>query len=381
MSLVRFDPPGFLDDLNEQGKEIWHNYISGRFDEAREGDPGKTADGQEIECDFYGPREHYINPAKVELAEDAVEVDIEWTGFPRNITINSISDRQRWRTADSSRDKQDEYCEWSISRTSDGKIKQVAFTCETPEYWELLSKLDPDKLLEIYREHVNPEIRVEDIFHINGDYNPKNRWNSSTEDGAMHLIQINNTLGAEIELAGGASIRRVIDGRELTAERELIECGRYGGIERHSDPHIGAGSNSVARQLAYVSLANPVGIYFASLNTQGWVTPDGTDASEFWTYTRGTQEKPVRAIFSVPEEFGYAVGDIKISGKDINFGGQIADHIKMKLTAVGSDFGNANIAPMTGCVACRIKPTQVVSPTLESFTSQVQSMGGIRKHR
>ncbi|MFO1002309.1 MAG: hypothetical protein U0936_18435 [Planctomycetaceae bacterium] len=58
----------------------------------------------------------------------------------------------------------------------------------------------------------------------------------------------------------------------------------------------------------------------------------GEDPLKFWTYVRGTATHPVRAVFEVPPDRDFVVGDIKIDGRNIQFGAQIADKIKMKLT-------------------------------------------------
>lgn len=369
MTLEKFNPPGYLEDLDQKGLETWHSYISKTFDEAREGD----SEGQ---CEFYGPRENFVNPAKIDIDDDAKYVDITWTAFPRNISVQYPDDQERWGIADSSREYQDEYCEWSVIRDKNNKISQVTFTCETPEYWILLSQLDPNKLLELYVNNINPNVEYDDIFQ-NEKYNPYNKWNNSTTNGAMHLIQRNNTLGAEIELAGGSSIRRIINGKELTGERELIECGKYGGKERHSDPHIGAQANSVVRQDAYITLADPVGIYFSDLNTLSWETPDGTDPQLFWKYTRGSSDKYVRAVLEVPQSYGYTIGDILINGDNINFGSQIADCITMKLTAIGFSFGKVHVPPMTECVSCKTQTLEIKS-LIESIDKSMVRLGKSR---
>jgi hypothetical protein len=340
--LTRFDPPGFLDDFNDEQKAAWSDFISEQFDEAAQGRPDIL--------DFDGPREQFFNPMKVATDADAKSLDISWVAFPRNVTVNSVSETQRWRRADASRDVQDEYCEWSVERDPNtDKITRVTFTCEGPEYWDFLANSDPDKALALYRKFVNPAVLREDLFGTDGRYNPRNKWNSGTVNGAMHLIQVNNSLGAEIELAAGSSVVRVIDGRMLTGEQELIRCGAYGGVERHSDPHIGAVVNSLTQQKADVTLQNPVGLYLAGLNTAGWETPDGSNPALFWTYVRGTAEKPVRAVYEVPKDRGFVVGDIKINGRPIGFAAQIVDFIMIKLTGVATRFGKSTAQPMTGC--------------------------------
>jgi hypothetical protein len=342
MLLERFDPPGFLNDFNDQQKLAWSEFISKQFDQASQGYPD--------EIDFDGPRDQFYNPTKVDTDEDVKLLDIPWTAFPRNVTVSSASDTQRWRRADSSRDLQDEYCEWSIERDDQtNKIVRVTFTCEGPEYWEFLANTSPEKALSLYQQFISSKVKIEDLFTADGKYNKRNRWNSTTVDGAMHLIQRANTLGAEIELAGGSSVVREIDGVLLTDEQELIQCGKYGGPNRHSDPFIGAMVNSLTRQKADVTLANPVGLYFAGLSTEGWQTPDGTNPLDFWKYLRGDNEKYVRAVYEVPQELGYVVGDITIQGRPIVFGAQIADFISIKLTGVACRFGKSKTKPMTGC--------------------------------
>jgi hypothetical protein len=342
MTISKFSPPGFLDDLNSDLKEAWSDWISDQFDAARAGRPDVF--------DFDGPREQFFNPATVDVDDDVTSLDISWTGFPRNVSVTSVSDRQRWRRADGSRDVQDEYCEWSVTRDpATNKITRVTFTCEGPEYWEFLANAAPDVALQLYREFVSPDVRREDLYNAAGVYNPRNRWNSTTTGGAMHLIQVNNSLSAEIELAAGSSVVRKIGGRFLTEARELVDCGKYGGAERHSDPHIGEQVNSLTRQKADVTLEDPVGLYFNDLLTTGWQTPDGTDPKSFWKYVRGQRGKCVRAVYEVPPDKGYTVGDITINGRPIEYGGQIADFVSIKLTGLATRFNQSTVQPMTGC--------------------------------
>jgi hypothetical protein len=334
MPLPRFDAPGFLTDFTEEQKTGWSNKMSRIFDFARQrGAPD-------------GICRQFFNPVRVDLAADAATRDIFWTAFPRIVQLESSSDLQRWRRADASRDVQDEYCEWSVEKNAAGKITKVSFTCEGPEYWEFLAETTPDKVVELYREFVSPDVQKEDLFDAGDVYDPQNKWNSSTTEGVMHLIQRSNTLNAEIVLAAGATVvRKHADGTIATEEQELIGCGDYGEPSRHSDPHIGAGVNELARAKADITLENPVGLYFGGLNTAGWETPDGTPAETFWKYVRGTDEKPVRAVYEVPEGFGYVVGDIKIQGRNIEFGAQITDFISMKLTGQAHKIGLATAQP------------------------------------
>jgi hypothetical protein len=340
MPLAKFDPPGMLDDFDEQQKVQWSAFINDQFQQAVRGYPD--------EYEFDGPREQFFNPLSVGVDADRQTRDITWVAFPRQ--VKGVGDVQRWRKADSNRDLQDEYCEWSVERhPQSDKITKVTFTCEGPEYWMYLANTRPDLAVKHYLRFVSDKVQQQDLFFADGRYNPRNKWNVTTVDGAMHLIQPNNTLRAEIELAAGSSVVRMIGGKLLTREQELIECGQYGAPERHSDPHIGAVVNELTREGADVTLDNPVGLYFADLSTAGWETPDSSDPRLYWSYVRGTPKWPVRAVYEVPPDRDFVVGDIKINGRKIDFAGQIADRINMKLTGVATRFDKSRVRPMIGC--------------------------------
>lgn len=366
MALERFDPPGHVDDLNEAQKQAWSDWVSQRLDEVRD------RDGSEDGLVNFGPRPQFFNPLRRTPAADAVEKDITWTAFPRIVKITSVSEVQRWRRADNSRNVQDEYCEWSVVRDPETqKLVKVTFTSEGPEYWRFLAAVAPERVLDLYRLHVNPRVERAHLFGPGGSYNLRNRWNNSTDGGAMHLIQDNNTLSAEIELAAAATIVRRRDGVLVTAEQELIECGAYGQAERFSDPHIGAEVNALARQKAEITLANPVGLCLAGLSVAGWQTPDGSDPSSFWKVTRGTSEKAVRAIYEVPADKNFVVGDITIGGRNIEFGSQIADFITIKLTGLATRIGQSAVEPVDGCVSRAMGALEAMAevPSVESVLS------------
>ena len=55
----------------------------------------------------------------------------------------------------------------------------------------------------------------------------------------MHLIHPSNTLSAEIDIAGQATvIRKDSDGNIITDPQELIQCSKYGNPGRNSDPSV-----------------------------------------------------------------------------------------------------------------------------------------------
>jgi hypothetical protein len=56
----------------------------------------------------------------------------------------------------------------------------------------------------------------------------------------------------------------------------------------------------------------------------------------------------VRATFEVPAAEGYSVSDIKIGNDKIEFGGQIAEFVTVKLTGVACRKGHFHNQPL-GC--------------------------------
>src|SRR3954451_18145612 len=170
MPLAAFDPPGDLTDLNDAGRKQWSDFISGVTDQAIAGRTDHTNDA---------PRAQYMNLTKTDTGPDAAFQEVTWIAFPRVVELHSVSDHQRWTRADASRDVQDEYCEWSVTRRADGRITRVTFTCEGPEYWEVLAQVNPSRVLDLYREHIDPAVAKEDLFDSKGNYIARNKWNTT----------------------------------------------------------------------------------------------------------------------------------------------------------------------------------------------------------
>jgi hypothetical protein len=172
-----------------------------------------------------------------------------------------------------------------------------------------------------------------------GAYQPRNKFNLAY---AIHLIQINNTLTAEIDIAAQATIMRRHGGHDpVTDPIELIKCSGFGKPQRHSDPHIGEVVNSVARQGCSLTLQDPIGLYMDKLphptDELGIKKPDGGRVDmEYWKLMRGDNDHILRAEFAAPAGQP-AVGDLEIGGEKITFGGQIVKAgrgMMVKLTGV-----------------------------------------------
>jgi len=305
----------------------------------------------------YNPRGTKYCPQwfnNLDQSEGAVTREISWIAFPKRIKRDNPDDETRWKLVDEDRlGTQDEYCEWWVQKNDSGKVVSVTFSCENPEYWELLALTDRRKLVSLYNQLLGTnKVKESHLFKINGQYNRRNKWNNSSQTGVIHLAQVNNTLGAEIDIAARATLVRLKDdGTPKTDDIELTECSGYGDPNRNSDPHIGGEVNALARQGYLVSITEPAALYIKELFIPdgSWETPDGTDPNTFWTVVRGTADTSVRCVFKVPESLGYVVGDIKIDSKNIRYGGQLADYISIKLTGLAKNKSDANIKGVKGC--------------------------------
>ncbi|NET79520.1 MULTISPECIES: hypothetical protein [Okeania] len=398
-TLKRFNTPAGLKDLGDQPDKqaqldaLWNQSLN-EFTE-------QSIQGGRAPLD--NDRTFYFNPLSTNLTGVVTPPPVAWTAFPNRIllTFPNASRAEQLRYADESppnvggrpygpegpRGWQDEYCEWSVTRrTSDNKITKVTFTCENREYWFALWMIDPNRVLELYRELVSPDVQLSDI---QGDidpntklpsYNYLNKWNNNTTTGPVHLISRPNSLSAEIYLAAAATIVRDCNGEVVTNQSQLIQCSLYGTPGRNSDPFIGGTVNSIVRPGGVkVTLKDPVGLYIQEpAFDQTWQLPSQApiDAhpSDYWKIVRGYRRTDpnepdfiLHAVYEVPEEQGFCVGDITIDGVPIIFGSQITQKFQIALAAIGIPTTEPNQTPRP-CIdssACPSESAEVVSAAVD----------------
>ena len=410
MPITAYDPPGYMTDFDRipGQREQWSRAVSGWFDECI------VAEQQYLQgqpCPYYnqletppvGPaveqavvwnafsstlRNRYGRDTALEVAEHLVPLSQRIDG-PGAYFVGGQWEQLYYRP-------HDEYCEYRVTRDANGKIRRVTFTSEPPEYWQALNGDtlpnllgtptyptvgDSDLLLELYREYVSPEVQYEDlicqvdlvdysggspsVIYGKGTYNPYNRWN--TTDGIMHLSEPANSLVAEIKLGADATVLRAragSDGQIMSDPDALICCAAYGGPNRASDPTIGATVNELAALGFAITLRNPVGLYMDHVDLTGWANPDGTPVDpSYFRILRGQPGMIERAVFEVPERKGFTVSDITIGGMAITLGGQIAEHITVKLVGLASQPGRFSNTPspcVAGCCADAANPSFLV---------------------
>jgi len=184
-------------------------------------------------------------------------------------------------------------------------------------------------------------------------YNPRNKWNNNTDTGnIMHLIQPDNKLWDQCDLGGLATVlRKHEDGTPVTDPIELTNCTGFGNIGRNSDPTIGSAVNNLAWGGSMITIRNPVGLYIDSVNLNNVTRKDDDDfdPEELWTWVRGEKGTYMRAVMEVPEGRDYVLGDLLVDGDPLEWGGQIADYIKISLVGRTSDTGGNNQATPLTC--------------------------------
>jgi hypothetical protein len=310
--LPSFSTPGGIPDNDP---DAWSTRVKGIVRDAARGFP------------------QFYDPTATDTPAEARVAPVVWSAFPASLTG---SFGEQLRTADSTRDAQDEYCEWGVERNADGTITRVTFTTEVPEYWAHLFDNDRDTLVGLYRDLTGQEVDTARLATTAGRYIPANEWNDSTTGRPAHLIQASNNLGAAVTLAAEATILRQRNGVPVTNNQELVECSRLGNPFRNSDPSIAAAINEAAASGAEITLSDPAGLYIDGLITGGMETPDGEDPGAFWTIERGDAAHILRASYEVPagQDRGYVAGDVTIDGRPIRFGGQLAVRVRVRIEAL-----------------------------------------------
>lgn len=380
MILQRFDPPAFLEDFTTTAqRDNWSNLVSDFFDQ-----------GVAFNDGFDGVTSQFYHPAKTETTEPLDEALIDWPAFPKlvkdSFPDNPVKAWQQAETGPQARERfMDEYLEWHVVRNQQNKIKRVSFTCETTQYFDFLARTDKAKLLALYKDLVNPavkgQVRIEDLI-VNNKYRPNNKWN--TQHGAIHLIQVNNNLFAEVMIAAQSCIlRKAANGSPITDAPTLIDCGVGGEAGRASDPKIVAEVNSLARDKSSITLRNPVALYITRWDSDGLKKPDNSPVANYWRLVRGKPapgpNKPamgLHLVYEVPASEGFVVGDIRSGNRTIDFGGQLAEHINVGLFGVVCREGESN-NPLFGCGE---QPASTLPlPAAATLEERLPSLRGRRK--
>jgi hypothetical protein len=337
--LERFTVPGALKDAvsvdQEKVDDAWHQKVADLVSPAASGSPS-----------LYDPTDE-----GEDTPSDALRHPVRWPAFPATLNAATNSPEQRAELADSSRNRQDEYCEWSVKRAGPGPgdpITRVTFTTELPEYFEVLHENDPEAALALYRKHVDQNASPERIAP-GGAYDRNNALNTKTTEGQiMHLRSGPNNLFAAVSLASDATVVRFRDGTQVTSPQDLVSCGGFGAPLRSSDPQIAAAINGLATLGDKITLEDPIGLYIDEIRPEGLELPAGVTLEDCWEVERGTAGHAVRASFTVPEGGG-TLEDVRVRGAPVRFGAQLADLVRVRIVALSHSRGTVE-PERGGCV-------------------------------
>ncbi len=309
MALIsRYQTPAGLTDLpaSPTFPLNWHNYLAGRLPASVGGsNGGEIYDASEINVNNAGERV------------------LTWMAFPRRILLPGNRDTHLAAfAAAEDRLVQDEYCEWHTTRNASGKITKVTFTTETPEYWEQMWAESRATVVNLYRSLVSPAVVEADLHNGSGTYVRRNRWNHA--DGIVHLMQNINTLDAALGL--------VTSSANSSPARDNYEID---GITNTSvDPRVAIDIGSLVRKPLSVTLRDPIGLYMTAWDDSGWSKPNGAPVGNYWRIVWGVPGMVLRLEYKVPASEGFVVGDIRIGGRPIEYGGQIAEHVTVSIAGV-----------------------------------------------
>jgi hypothetical protein len=279
----------------------------------------------------------WIDPVLVDV-DVVTGRTLSWIGFPRaTLTVDRRDDRvQGFAEAedvgeagatpeeeDDFRPRQFEYFEWYTTRDATGKVTKVAFSTETPQYFELLAAVDRYRVLALYHEHVDPAVTWDELVGPDGTYDRHNRW--TTTHGIMHYVNGINELDQAIGLAQGGT-------RISSGFRDNFELDAAG--KNAADDYIAREVAALGRSGFGITVQEPVGLYIDGRDETGWTKPDGSPVGDYWRITRGRPGAVLRLEYEVPEEEGFVVGDILIGGRPVLHGGQLAEHMTSALPVI-----------------------------------------------
>lgn len=316
MTKARFSPPGRLtSDLNDD--DVLLDAWSAEVDALLQ---GAITPGGQLFNPIRNPRND-LQPRRIPWI--TMPARLANHRFPR---ATALEEADRAASSGTGREHQPEYSEWFTHRDEQKRVIAVDVTTEVPEYWKFLGQKNKEKVLELYRDYVSPDVQRGDLFDAQDNFIEHNVYNS--EKGAMHMTCGINTLNLAIGVAAGGMVWRR-KGNEVV---DIQECDLSRAAE-NADPALQAQANRLAREQRAITFADPAGLYILGIDLDGWKRPDGRPVTETDVVkrTRGTPCVRVRL-----EGNGFALWESTIDGEPIRWGSQIAERFTVgPILAVG----------------------------------------------
>lgn len=345
----------------------------------------------------YGATSHLVADQDERTPE---RTSTDWTAFPARIGACLTRDQARslldWRTdlGDEGRRRfQEEYAEWRVARSADGKIRRFELTTELPDYWLLLAGTEPVRALELLADFAGEDnvasnqvygtldpfgeevtdAQREDAFAQNMLGEGRSPYNDGTR-AICCMRQPTNTLSALVSMVVAATRPHVVRDR-LSG---LIRCANAaelipllnGAAEagRNSDPVLVERLARLAFERRLVTFDSSPGVFIQGVQLERLLAPDGSPALLDWfTFTRGGpstvpdgRSRFQRLAFEIPGDQGLCIGDLVdgATGRPVPFGAELADLVRLAVylrTSVQGVVGEA--------VEPRATPDPVVEPS------------------
>lgn len=252
------------------------------------------------------------------------EVSVPWDSFPltAQATEKQIDDNRFGH--------QDEYVEWRVDVKA-GKLVQVIFTTEFPEYYEAFAAVSEAALVAAIKA-VMPESQPTTVDLFGPGFNPatasplaraqtfrarlrQNPWNNG-QKGILCLSQKSNSLGALFNLLSACGIPR----SQGTPQDTCALVGNACGPGRSSDPNVCAVAQRAVRDKFGFTLRDPAGVRIVTLkgvwrvnNTDIGDVNDGINNKGVWQVSRNGR----RAVLTI-------VPGLKLDGEAVTSGAQVA---------------------------------------------------------
>jgi hypothetical protein len=93
------------------------------------------------------------------------------------------------------------------------------------------------------------------------------------------------------------------------------------------DPRVKSDVGALARTGLSLTLRDPIALSITGYDDTGWTKPNGSPVDDYWNIVHGAAGRILRLEYSVPPSAGFVVGDIRIGGRPIEWGGHIAEHV------------------------------------------------------
>lgn len=280
---------------------------------------------------------------------------------------------------------QEEYAEWRVLSDEDGPTR-FELTTELGDYWTLLARHQPDRLLELVAEFARaPSLEAIEVF---GEPDPRlgdsaediraeafsrrflgrslsdEKWRglpaafNNGERAITCLSRRDNSLFALVNLVVASTVPlRVRDRQDgelrFPSGSEAIPELAEGAAQdcRASDPLVVERIVRLATEGRLIRFDDPIGIYIAAVQSQDLLDPDGQPIPDEWVeLTR--QGPPLddglarhqRLTLEVPRGVGFKLSDVvsRRSGEKIRWGAQVAELIEL---AVYLRVGEAGSVP------------------------------------